>query len=184
MKALLLLAQVDPQALDALQRIAVAQMVMAAVMLLIGLIVLGGAIAVFLQARAARRALQRSLEELKPQVAPLVERARDAAIDVTAIADSARRKADDVLHTVENLRRSVERGGAAVEERLRRFNAVLDVVQAETEELMLDAAATAHGLQETARVLRERSEGTGSRSRPSGTGRPVAAEESEEEDQG
>jgi hypothetical protein len=74
--------------------------------------------------------------------------------DVAGMTDNVRRKVDDVLHTVEELRRSVERARAATEERVRPLHAVLDVVQEEAEDLLLDAAATAHGVHETARVLR------------------------------
>lgn len=163
----------DPNALTALERIAAAQLVMAGITVLIGLVIIGGALAVFLQVRAARRAMERTLAELKPQVAPLVDRAKHITDDVAGMTDNVRRKADDVLHTVEDLRRAAERGGTAMEERLRRFTAVLDVVQAETEELMLDAAATAHGLQQTARVLREEQSGQPARRKRRASGDPV-----------
>jgi len=154
----MLQAQVDPSTVTALERIAAAQLVMAGVTVLVGLVLVGGAVAVFLQLRAARRAMERTLAELRPQLSPLVDRAKHITDDVAGMTDNVRRKTDDVLHTVEELRRAAERGGTAMEERLRRFSAVLDVVQEETEELMLDAAATAHGLQQTARVLREQQE--------------------------
>jgi hypothetical protein len=40
---------------------------------------------------------------------------------------------------------------------VRQFGAVLDVVQAEAEEVLLDAAATAHGVHSAARALRQTS---------------------------
>jgi uncharacterized protein YoxC len=169
--SLLMLAQMDPRAVTALERMAVAQLVMAVIMVLIGLIVAGAALAIFFQLRAATRGLQRQVDELKPRMDPLLDRAREVSSDLAGMTDNVRRKADDVLHTVEQLRRSAERGSTALEERVKRFTTVLDVVQQETEELMLDAAATAHGLQETARVLREE-EGRRPRARrPSGAGR-------------
>jgi ABC-type transporter Mla subunit MlaD len=109
----------------------------------------------FLQIRSAQKAMERNLAEFRPRIGPLIDRAKHVTDDVAGMTDNVRRKVDDVLHTVEELRRAAERAGGATEERLRRFTAVLDVVQTETEELLLDAAATAHGLQETARVLRE-----------------------------
>jgi methyl-accepting chemotaxis protein len=172
------LAQADVRAADALDRIATAQFVMAAVMVLIGLIVLALGVLLLLQIRAARRQLSRTVDELRPQLAPLVDRARHVTNDVAGMSDNVRRKVDDVLHTVEELRRSLERARAATEERAARFVAVLDVVQEETEDLMLDAAATAHGVQETARVLRE----PRSRRGQDGVGRRVVhADEDEEE---
>jgi biopolymer transport protein ExbB/TolQ len=152
------LAQVDPRAVAALERIALVQTVMLVMMVLLGFILMGGAAAMFLQVRSAQKALQRSLDGFRPQLALLValmDGARHVTGDVTGMTERVRRKVDDVLHTVEDLRRALERAGAGTEERLARFTAVLDVVQTETEDLLLDAAATAHGLQETARVLRE-----------------------------
>lgn len=150
--------QVDAGSIEALQRIAAAQLVMAVAVSIIGLIAIGGAIVVLLELRSARRLLHNlgdTLDELKPRVAPLVDRAIHVTSDVAGMTDNIRRRVDDVLFTMEELNRAVKRGGAATEERIRRFGAVLDVVQSEAEELLMDAAATAHGVHETARQLRE-----------------------------
>jgi uncharacterized protein YoxC len=169
-----LIVQVDPRALQALERIAVAQIVMAAIMALIGLVVVGAAVVTLLQLRAARRQMAKTLADLKPQLIPLMDRAKEATNDVADMTDNVRRKVDDVLHTVEELHRSLRRGSQATEERMRRFTAVLDVVQEEAEELLLDAAATAHGVHETARVLRE--------GRGTGRVRPARHEDNEDEE--
>lgn len=146
-----LLAQAEPRALEALERIATAQLVVAVVMTLIGLALIAVVVVVLLQLRSLRRLL----DELRPRLAPLIDRATHVTSDVAGATDNVRRKVDDVLHTVEELRRSLDRARKAVEERAASFGAVLDVVQTEAEELMLDAAATARGVHETARVLRE-----------------------------
>jgi methyl-accepting chemotaxis protein len=164
-----MLLQVDLRMLAALERIAVAQIVMATVLGLLGLLALGAGIGVMLEIRRARRAvygLSRRFDELTPRLAPLIDRALQLTDEVAAMSDNVRRKVDDLLHTAETLNRSVQRGSAATEERLQRFAAVLDIAQAEAEELLLDAAATAHGMQETARVLRE-GPGDGQRRRQS-----------------
>jgi hypothetical protein len=154
-----MLVQVDLRTLQALERIAVAQIVTATVLGLLGLIALGAAVVVLLEIRRARRAvhgLTRRLDELKPRLTPLLDRAVHLTNDMSVMTDNVRRKVDDLLHTAESLNRSVQRGSAATQERLQRFAAVLDIAQTEAEELLLDAAAAAHGMQETARVLRER----------------------------
>ena len=153
-----MLAQMDAAALDVLERIAIAQVVMATVMVIIGLIAIGGAIIVLLELRSARRLLRDltdTVTDLKPRVAPLVDRAIHVTSDVSAVMDNVRRKVDDVLFTVEELNRAAKRGGIAAEERIRRLGAVLDVVQTEAEDLLLDAASSARGVHETARQLRE-----------------------------
>jgi methyl-accepting chemotaxis protein len=155
MKALAVLAQLDPAAVAALERIATAQIVIAVIMTVIGLLIVGGGVLVLLEMRRARRLLHRTLGEVEPRLGPLIDRAKHVTNDVAGMTDNIRRKVDDILHTAEDVNRAVKRGHTATEERVRSFGAVLDVVQAETEELLLDAAATAHGVHETARVLRE-----------------------------
>lgn len=146
-----LLAQVEPRGIEALERIAAAQLVVAVVMSLVGLALIAVVIVVLLQLRSLRRLL----DDLRPRLAPLIDRATHVTNDVAGATDNVRRKVDDVLHTIEELRRSLDRGRVAAEERAASFGAVLDVVQSEAEELMLDAAATARGVHETARALRE-----------------------------
>jgi flagellar biosynthesis/type III secretory pathway chaperone len=150
--------QLDPGALDAIQRIAVSQMVMAVIMVIIGLIAIGGAIVVLLELRSARRLLHNlgdTVDELKPRIAPLIDRTIHVTSDLAGMTDNIRRRVDDVLFTMEELNRLVKRGGSIAEARMERFAQVLDVVQTEAEDLLLDAAATARGVHETARQLRE-----------------------------
>jgi flagellar biosynthesis/type III secretory pathway chaperone len=148
----------DTAVLEALERIATAQVIMAAAMSIITLIAIGGAVILLLELRSYR-ALQReirlTLNQLRPRLMPLLEEARSVTGDAARMSDDVRRRVDAILHTIEELHRSLKRGGAAAEERVRRFDAVLDIVQGEAEELLLDAAATAHGVHETARTLRE-----------------------------
>lgn len=158
MGILALQAAADARMISALERIATAQVIIAVVMGLIGLLVLASAVLVMLEFRAVNRLLRKataSADDLKPHLIPLIDRAKTVADDVHGMADNVRRRVDDSLHTLEELRRSVERAGSAAEERVRRFAAVLDVVQSEAEELLLDAAATARGLHETARALQD-----------------------------
>lgn len=171
MRIVALQAAVDVRTIDALERIATAQVIIAVVMGLIGLLVIASAVLVMLEFRAVNRLLRNataSLDDLKPRLIPLIDRAKTVADDVHGMADNVRRRVDDSLHTLEELRRSVERAGNAAEERVRRFGTVLDVVQSEAEELLLDAAATARGLHETARALQE-----------TGPGRRTARDEEE-----
>jgi uncharacterized protein YoxC len=150
--------QLDPGSAEAIRRIAAAQLVVAVIMVIIGLIAIGGAIVVLLELRSARRLLHNlgdTVDELKPRLAPLIDRTIHITSDVAGMTDNIRRRVDDVLFTMEELNRAVKKGGATVEHRIQRFGAVLDVVQTEAEDLLLDAAATARGVHETARQLRE-----------------------------
>lgn len=150
--------QLDNGSVDALQRMAAAQLVMAVIMVIIGLIAIGGAILVLLELRSARLLLHNlgdTVDELKPRIAPLIDRTIHITSDVAGMTDNIRRRIDDVLFTMEELNRAVKKAGSAAEERVQRFGAVLEVVQTEAEDLLLDAAATARGVHETARQLRD-----------------------------
>jgi methyl-accepting chemotaxis protein len=155
MKALAVLAQLDPAAVAALERIATAQIVIAVIMSIIGVLIVVGGVLVLREMQQARRQVHRTFGQMAPRLGPLIDSAKHVTDDFAGMTDNIRRKVDDILHTAEDLHRAVKRGHTATEERVRRFGAVLDVVQAEAEELLLDAAATAHGVHETARVLRE-----------------------------
>lgn len=173
--------QLDPGGIDVLQRIAVAQMVMAASMVIIALIAIGGAIVALLELRSARRLLHNlgdTVAELKPRVAPLVDRTIHITSDVAGMTDNIRRRVDDVLFTMEEINRIVKRGGTIAEKRMERFAEVLDVVQTEAEDLLLDAAATARGVHETARQLRDEPPRSQPRRKPFDT--PIDDDELEE----
>jgi methyl-accepting chemotaxis protein len=158
MQVIAMLAQADRRGVEVLERIATAQVIIAVSILLLVLFALGGMVLLLLEYRSARRLIRTGAEmvtDLKPRLAPLIDRATHLTADLEAMADNVRRKMDDVLHTVEDLRRAIQRGGEATEERVRRFAAVMDVVQSEAENLLLDATATARGVHETARALHE-----------------------------
>jgi methyl-accepting chemotaxis protein len=158
MQVIAMLAQADTRTVEALERLASVQVVMAVATSVLVVMGFGAMIIVLLEYRSAKRLIRTAdamVTELRPRVAPLVDRAKQVTNDVAGMTDNMRRKVDDVLHTIEDLRRAVERGGEATEERVRRFAAVLDVVQSEAEELLLDATATARGMHETARSLNQ-----------------------------
>jgi methyl-accepting chemotaxis protein len=172
------LGQADPEAIQALQRIATSQVIMAVVMALFGVLALAVAVVGIIELRAARRFMAQTVNELRPQLAPLLDRAKHLTDDVAGMTDNVRRKVDDVVHTMEDVRRSVERARSAAEARAERFSQVLDVLQDEAEEVMLDAAAAARGVHEGARVLQE----TGSRRNRPGPVRGTGAEADREEE--
>lgn len=149
----------DPQVASQLQRIAIAQMVMAGAMLLILLLVIGGALLSYRTLRSAARllrAFEQVVEEIVPRMDPLIEKATRIADDANDVTDSLRRKVNEATTTVEEINLSLRRASRTAERRVREFGAVLEVVQEEAESLLLDAAATARGVHTTAESLRER----------------------------
>jgi vacuolar-type H+-ATPase subunit I/STV1 len=88
------------------------------------------------------------------------------------VSDRARSISDNVQFITQALRSDVERLNASVkaltarlhqassrmEERIEEFNALMEVVQSEAEEVFLDTAATVRGVREGARAMGRRRE--------------------------
>ena len=140
---------------DRLQAIMWAQVTMAVVMVLCALAVLGAAFAVWLLVRKAMKQVEETRDQLLPHVTPLISRANTIAEDVREITAGFRGDADQVHEAVRDLLARSRQATDSLEERVRRFGSVLEVVQEQAEELLLDAASTAHGVHAAARALRE-----------------------------
>ncbi|HUE76405.1 MAG TPA: hypothetical protein VMM83_00560 [Longimicrobiales bacterium] len=140
---------------DRLETIMWAQITMAAIMVFCALAVLGAALAVYLLVRRAMAAIEDTRDQLLPHVTPILTRATTIADDVRGITAGLREDADGVHEAVRDILERSRGATDSIEDRARRFAAVLDVVQEQTEALMLDAASTAHGVHAAARALRK-----------------------------
>jgi hypothetical protein len=127
---------VDPTISQQLHRLVTTQIIIAVALVLVALAVLGVAVAAF---TALRRATG------------LLERITDKTEDLT---DSVKDRMNDVLETVDDVNAKLRLGAQAVEQRVRQFGTVVDVVQSEAEDLLLDAASTAHGVHAASEMLR------------------------------
>ena len=140
---------------DRLGTIMWAQVIMAAIMVLCALAVLAAAVAVWMLARRAMREVEQTRDRLLPHVTPLLSRATSIADDVRSVTAGFRDDAEGVHDTVRDVLERSRRATDSLEERVRRFGLVLDVVQEQAESLLLDAASTAQGVHAAARALRE-----------------------------
>lgn len=150
-------ALVQDAALQAqLDRIAWSQIVMAVGMAVITLTILGSGVAAFLLFRAVRKLIatvEAQAKVLMPKAEPLLTSASKVAADATTMTAAVKERVDEVLETVKDVNGRLRELVTETESRVREFGAVLDVVQAETKEIMLDAAATARGVHTTAEAL-------------------------------
>lgn len=140
---------------DRLEAIMWAQVTMAAVMVLCALAVLGAALAVWLLARKGMKEVEKTRDLLLPHVTPVLSRASSIADDVRTVTAGFRDDADAVHEVVRDILERSRGATDSLEERVRRFGLVLEVVQEQAEALLLDAASTAHGVHAAARALRE-----------------------------
>jgi len=94
------------------------------------------------------------LARLAPRTEPLLEKLTRLTDDVRGVTDAVRRRVNDLMDTISDVNDALRKAHRAADTRVREFTAVLDVVQAEAEEVLLDGAATARGLHATAEALR------------------------------
>lgn len=129
------------------------EIVAAVALAVIALVAVGAAVQGMILLRSANRAM-RSLDHVIGQLAPQTERvlhhAERVAEDASDITASARANVKRVNDTVDDLDDRLREVIDTADERVRRLGRVLDVVQTEVEDTLLDAAATARGIQTTA----------------------------------
>ncbi|HEX7089753.1 MAG TPA: hypothetical protein VF192_06425 [Longimicrobiales bacterium] len=159
--------QAAPDVVDRLERIAWAQWVTAIGTVLVALMAIGVAVAVFVSLRAlARRAeaMERTLARLEPRVEPLLDRAGKIAEDASHVSHTFREEVARAAELLTDVNERLRAGLDDAEDRLRRFGAVLRVVQREAETLLVEGAAAARGVH----VAAERLRGAGPRRRRRG----------------
>ncbi len=156
--ATLALLQAPSDLAAMVDRIAWAQIIMAVATSLVALVVIGLGVAGVLALRALRRTmerLERQAERLSPRVEPILGAASRIADDATDVSRQVRKRAESLLDTLERLERDLRTVADAADGRIRRLGAVLDIVQEETEDLLLDATAAARGVHASARALKK-----------------------------
>ena len=105
---------------------------------------------------------------LQTALAPLQERGRAIADNVEFITDALRSDVTRLNTAVQSLTDRLQQASDHMEERIEDFNALMEVVQGEAEEIFIDAAATAHGVKVGARTaLSGSSDGTRRRAKNS-----------------
>ena len=106
--------------------------------------------------RAAYDRSMRILNTLRADLAPLLERGRAIADDVKVVTASIRGDVRKVDATIAETNARLHDALAATEQRMRDFNALLDVVQDEAEHMFVSTASTVRGMRRGAAALRGR----------------------------
>jgi hypothetical protein len=129
----------------------VAQIVIALALLMLG----AGAIVAALAARRAYRKALRQIEKLRVDLDPLLRGANTVGENVARISATAREEAERVQRGLAAAQRRAEAAADAAERRVGEFNALLDVVQEEAEDLFIGTAATLRGARVGALAFRD-----------------------------
>lgn len=139
-----------------LDRIGDIQLVMAIATSILALFALAIAAAALFAVLKLKGLMARGLESLPSKTDPLLAAVTRVAENAREVSDTAKVRVRDVLDNLEDISARLKAGADSVEDRVKRFGLVVDVVQAETEEILLDAASTARGVHTAAEVLREK----------------------------
>lgn len=139
-----------------LNRIGDIQMFMAIAMFILALFALALAGAALFAMMRLRRAMERGIESLPNKTDPVVAAVTRVAENAREVSETAKVRARDMLDSLEEVTERLKAGADSVEDRIKRFGVVVDVVQEEAEKLMLDAASAARGVHTASETLREK----------------------------
>ena len=139
-----------------LDRIGDIQMVMAIATAILALFALAIAAAALFAVLKVRKVLERGLDNLPAKTDPMVAAVTRVTENAREVSDTVKVRVRDMLDSLEEISERLKAGADAVEDRVKRFGVVVDVVQTEAEDLLLDAASTARGVHTAAETMREK----------------------------
>jgi uncharacterized protein YoxC len=118
--------------------------VAAGIFALVFLVMLAGLLFVFYQIHQAMR----SVGEVKDRIAsdPAVESLRKTSANVESISATLRNEVAELSRSVGHLSDRLTQASNRMEERIEDFNALMEVMQEEAEDVFVDTAATARGV--------------------------------------
>lgn len=154
--AFLALMQARPAGPDSLERWVAILSGIALIVIAVALIAIFLAIIpLALNARRAQRRVGSLMDALQEQARPVIEHARSVADNVDFVSTAVRSDVERLRRTIDAAQARLERAAGGAEDRIARFNSLLDVVQEEAESLFIDTASTVRGVQAGARKLRD-----------------------------
>ena len=137
-----------------LDRIGDIQMVMAIATSILALFALAIAGAALLLVLKLRKAMARGMDNLPAKADPMIAAVTRVTENAREVSDTVKVRVKDIMANLEDITERLKTGADSVEERIKRFGVVVDVVQEEAEKLMLDAASTARGVHTASETLR------------------------------
>jgi hypothetical protein len=149
-----MITQAEPGIVHELSRLATAQTVVAIAVAVIALSAFLVAVGALLAVRKLIGTVDRAVGQITPKLDPLLRSASKIGEDAEEVSNNVKARVSNVLDTVDDINDRLKSGTKAVEHRVRKFGAVVEVVQSEAEELLLDAASAAHGVHTAAEVMR------------------------------
>lgn len=100
-----------------------------------------------------RRTVVELRETVRQNLGPVSDRARSISDNVQFITQALRADVERLNASVQALTARLHQASDRMEERIEEFNALMEVVQTEAEDIFLDTAATVRGMREGARAM-------------------------------
>ena len=97
--------------------------------------------------------LKRSSDHLQKRLDPILKRGLEVTANMEFISSAVRMDVQRVSESVRSLSARLQGASDRMEERIQEFNALLEVVQAEAEDVFIGSAAAARGVRAGARVF-------------------------------
>jgi len=132
----------------------IAHILIALVMVGISAILLGILFALRRLARTARASVGGALQRLEAEARPVLEHARAIGSDARIVSTTLRKDFEEFNQTIMSANQRLNLAAEAAEERIARFNALLEVMQQEAEDLFIGTASTVRGIRTGTAELR------------------------------
>jgi len=101
----------------------------------------------------AHRVLSELRESARQNFGPVSDRARSISDNVEFITQAVRGDVEKLSASVSGLTERLNLASNRMEERIEEFNALMEVVQGEAEDIFIDTASTVRGVREGARAI-------------------------------
>jgi hypothetical protein len=118
-------------------------------------LLLGGLVVLLFQLRGIHRSVTGLLGRVEKKLDPVIDRTRDVAANVDFISAAVRTDVQRVSDSVRSLSERLQSASDRMEQRVQEFNALMEVVQSEAEDIFIASAATMRGVRAGARALRD-----------------------------
>lgn len=118
-------------------------------------LLLAGLVVLLLQLRGIQRSVTAMLGRVERKLDPVLDRSRDVAANVEFISAAVRTDVQRVSDSVRSLSDRLQSASDRMEQRVEEFNALMEVVQSEAEDIFIGSAATVRGVRAGARALRD-----------------------------
>lgn len=125
-------------------------------------LILAALVMLLFQLRGIHRTVRETTVRLEKRLDPMLDRGRDIAANVEFVSGALRTDVQRVSDTVKSLSDRLQAASDRMERRVEEFNALMEVVQGEAEDLFLGSAAAVRGVRAGARTLRDGAPGDGS----------------------